>query len=77
MKPDNILRFIDTGNKVREIGFLLKFCTKMTILLALFQIIYKLSDLGFAKDVSKTQNQCSTFVGTPQYLAPEIYMGKS
>ncbi|ODN06025.1 Inhibitor of nuclear factor kappa-B kinase subunit alpha [Orchesella cincta] len=39
-------------------------------------VVYKLSDLGFAKDLSNSSNLCSTVVGTLQYLAPEIYLGK-
>ncbi|CAG7723601.1 unnamed protein product [Allacma fusca] len=38
--------------------------------------IYKLSDLGFAKDVSSNESLCSTFLGTLPYLAPEIYVGQ-
>jgi serine/threonine protein kinase len=40
------------------------------------ETIYKLSDLGFAKNLSNSESFCSTVVGTLQYLAPEIYMGK-
>ncbi|XP_071808745.1 inhibitor of nuclear factor kappa-B kinase subunit alpha-like [Asterias amurensis] len=36
------------------------------------QIIYKLIDLGYAKDLDQG-SVASTFVGTLQYLAPELY----
>ena len=43
--------------------------------LKILQITYKLSDLGFAKNVSNG-DKCSTVVGTVQYIAPEICMGE-
>ncbi|CAG7832166.1 unnamed protein product [Allacma fusca] len=35
--------------------------------------IFKLSDLGLAKDVSSKASLCSSFVGTLSYIAPEIF----
>ncbi|CAG7832233.1 unnamed protein product [Allacma fusca] len=37
--------------------------------------VYKLSDLGLAKDVSEG-SLCSTILGTPEYIAPEIHQNK-
>ena len=36
--------------------------------------LLKITDLGLSKETS--QSDCKTFVGTPQYLAPEILIGK-
>ncbi|CAG7709916.1 unnamed protein product [Allacma fusca] len=36
--------------------------------------VYKLCDLGLAKDVSEG-SFCSSFLGTPEYIAPEIHQG--
>jgi inhibitor of nuclear factor kappa-B kinase subunit beta len=36
------------------------------------QKIFKLIDLGYAKDLSQ-QSLCKTLVGTLQYLAPELF----
>nr|UCK81520.1 inhibitor of nuclear factor kappa-B kinase subunit alpha [Arenicola marina] len=39
------------------------------------KVIYKLIDLGYAKDVSQG-SICKSFVGTAQYLAPELFFQK-
>ncbi|KAG8229691.1 hypothetical protein J437_LFUL010280 [Ladona fulva] len=36
------------------------------------KIIYKLIDLGYAKELDQSSN-CASFVGTLQYLAPELF----
>ncbi|XP_065205392.1 inhibitor of nuclear factor kappa-B kinase subunit alpha isoform X2 [Planococcus citri] len=38
-------------------------------------IIYKLTDLGYAKELDHN-GLCSSFVGTLQYLAPELFLGE-
>jgi serine/threonine protein kinase len=42
----------------------------------IFQIVYKLIDLGYAKELDQT-SICTSFVGTLQYLAPELFMSKT
>jgi serine/threonine protein kinase len=42
----------------------------------MFQIVYKLIDLGYAKELDQS-SICTSFVGTLQYLAPELFMSKS
>lgn len=37
--------------------------------------MYKLADLGFAKDLNK-QSLCHTLVGTLQYVAPELFISE-
>ncbi len=39
------------------------------------QILYKLIDLGYAKELDQS-SLCSSFVGTLQYLAPELFLSK-
>ena len=36
---------------------------------------YKLIDLGYAKELEYT-SVCTSFVGTLQYLAPELFLSK-
>jgi len=36
----------------------------------------KLTDFGLSKKITKESNRASTICGTPEYLAPEILMGK-
>ncbi|XP_054169251.1 inhibitor of nuclear factor kappa-B kinase subunit alpha-like [Oppia nitens] len=38
-------------------------------------ILYKLIDLGYAKELDQS-SLCSSFVGTLQYLAPELFLSK-
>lgn len=40
------------------------------------KIVYKLIDLGYAKELDQS-SICTSFVGTLQYLAPELFMSKS
>ncbi|CAH1794862.1 unnamed protein product [Owenia fusiformis] len=40
------------------------------------KIVYKLIDLGYAKDLD-AGSVCTSFVGTLQYLAPELYDGSA
>lgn len=42
----------------------------------MFQIVYKLIDLGYAKELDQS-SICTSFVGTLQYLAPELFMSKT
>lgn len=37
------------------------------------RVVYKLIDLGYAKDLTK-DSVCTSFVGTLQYLAPELFV---
>ena len=39
------------------------------------QVRYKLIDLGYAKELEYT-SVCTSFVGTLQYLAPELFLSK-
>ena len=39
------------------------------------QTRYKLIDLGYAKELEYT-SVCTSFVGTLQYLAPELFLSK-
>jgi serine/threonine protein kinase len=43
---------------------------------SVFQIVYKLIDLGYAKELDQS-SICTSFVGTLQYLAPELFMSKT
>ena len=48
----------------------------MTLLfLLLVQKLYKLIDLGYAKDLEQG-SVCTSFVGTMQYLAPELFQSQ-
>jgi serine/threonine protein kinase len=38
--------------------------------------VYKLIDLGYAKELDQS-SICTSFVGTLQYLAPELFMSKT
>lgn len=38
-------------------------------------MIYKLIDLGYAKELD-ANSACSSFVGTMQYLAPEFFISE-
>ena len=38
-------------------------------------VLYKLIDLGYAKELDQS-SLCSSFVGTLQYLAPELFLSK-
>jgi serine/threonine protein kinase len=49
-------------------------CTSEDVFI--FQIVYKLIDLGYAKELDQT-SICTSFVGTLQYLAPELFMSKT
>lgn len=40
------------------------------------KIVYKLIDLGYAKEID-SNSVCASFVGTLQYLAPELFASKS
>lgn len=40
------------------------------------QIIYKLTDFGYAKQYTHS-SMCTSFVGTMQYVAPEILQNRS
>ncbi|XP_063828809.1 inhibitor of nuclear factor kappa-B kinase subunit alpha [Ostrinia nubilalis] len=40
------------------------------------KVIYKLIDLGYAKEID-SNSVCASFVGTLQYLAPEIFYSKT
>ncbi|PNF29865.1 hypothetical protein B7P43_G09538 [Cryptotermes secundus] len=40
------------------------------------KIVYKLIDLGYAKELDQS-SICTSFVGTLQYLAPELFMSKT
>ncbi|GLH08496.1 Serine/threonine-protein kinase tricorner [Gryllus bimaculatus] len=40
------------------------------------RIVYKLIDLGYAKELDQS-SICTSFVGTLQYLAPELFMSKA
>ncbi|XP_021936902.1 inhibitor of nuclear factor kappa-B kinase subunit alpha-like isoform X2 [Zootermopsis nevadensis] len=40
------------------------------------RIVYKLIDLGYAKELDQS-SICTSFVGTLQYLAPELFMSKT
>ncbi|KAH3816660.1 hypothetical protein DPMN_118180 [Dreissena polymorpha] len=37
----------------------------------------KLGDLGIAKVLDLNQSKADTFIGTPSYMSPELFMGKS
>lgn len=43
--------------------------------LFVFQTVYKLIDLGYAKELDQS-SVCTSFVGTLQYLAPELFLSK-
>ena len=49
-----------------------------TCILTLFnalQIVYKLTDFGYAKQYTQS-SMCTSFVGTMQYVAPEILQNR-
>jgi len=50
--------------------------TIFKFVMCMFQIVYKLIDLGYAKELDQS-SICTSFVGTLQYLAPELFMSKS
>lgn len=61
-------------------GFLLfHWCIFFNIYRLMFydflQIVYKLIDLGYAKELDHS-SVCTSFVGTLQYLAPELFLSK-
>ncbi|XP_068631178.1 inhibitor of nuclear factor kappa-B kinase subunit alpha [Battus philenor] len=64
LKPENIvLHILDTSTKPEDIQGSRK-------------VAYKLIDLGYAKEID-SNSVCASFVGTLQYLAPEIFYSKT
>ena len=45
-------------------------------IMSLFQVVYKLTDFGYAKQYDQS-SMCTSFVGTMQYVAPEILQNQS
>ena len=78
IKPENIVIQYEGPNEVCENLINLRSCVLVEACdsFYLFQVVYKLSDLGFAKDLSGNESMCSTILGTLPYLAPEIYFGQ-
>ncbi|KAI5643220.1 protein kinase domain-containing protein [Phthorimaea operculella] len=62
LKPENIVMHVDA--------------TPAPPPLAQRKVIYKLIDLGYAKEID-SNSVCASFVGTLQYLAPEILYSKT
>ncbi|CAG9788393.1 unnamed protein product [Diatraea saccharalis] len=61
VKPENIvIHILDGGNGLQ----------------AKKEVVYKLIDLGYAKEID-SNSVCASFVGTLQYLAPEIFYSKT
>ena len=46
-----------------------------SFVISYLQIVYKLIDLGYAKELDHS-SVCTSFVGTLQYLAPELFLSK-
>ena len=38
-------------------------------------IVVKLADFGIVREISKNTTRFSTIIGTPKYMAPEVYKG--
>jgi serine/threonine protein kinase len=71
-------KHIFTGSVLIKITVLPHIITGSVDLLItiIFQIVYKLIDLGYAKELDQS-SICTSFVGTLQYLAPELFMSKT
>ena len=74
LKPENIvIQLVDRKVQIYNSLFgLISSNWKIISPYYSIQKVYKLIDLGYAKELNK-QSLCSTFVGTVQYLAPEMF----
>ena len=70
LKPENIV--LQNNDGQASIDYLNISILTLNILL---QIHYKLIDLGYAKELEQG-SVCTSFVGTLQYLAPELFLSK-
>ncbi|KAG8008775.1 Inhibitor of nuclear factor kappa-B kinase subunit alpha, partial [Nibea albiflora] len=76
LKPENIV-LQDINGKVRSrLWISCAFCSEtVSRLFILPQLVHKIIDLGYAKDLDQG-SLCTSFVGTLQYLAPELFENK-
>lgn len=71
LKPDNIVLQEVENNRVHYYELFFLWCDAK--ILEPFQNIYKLIDLGYAKELDQS-SMAASFVGTLQYLAPELFL---
>jgi serine/threonine protein kinase len=71
LKPDNIVLQEVENNRVRKLIIFVPLTINRAFIS--LQNIYKLIDLGYAKELDQS-SMAASFVGTLQYLAPELFL---
>ena len=76
LKPANILIHFSNIEKGQDIEDISQYCKNFDFKYNHQSLVVKIADLGLAKIVQGDQ-QAQTYCGSPYFMAPEIFEGKS